>query len=92
MNESIVQTDLTHCYLCPCRVNLEEHHVFSGPNRKLSTRYKLTVALCPDHHRGKKGVHQNRELKESIERDGQTAFERLYGHEKFMSVFKKNYL
>lgn len=39
-----------------------------------------------------KGVHFNRGLDMRIKQDMQRAFEKLYGHEKFMQVFGKNYL
>lgn len=40
----------------------EEHHIFGGANRKLSTKYGLTVRLCIYHHReGKEAVHNNHE-------------------------------
>ena len=39
------------CYLCGSSgiddmCGLEQHHVFGGPNRKLSERYGLKVYLC----------------------------------------------
>ena len=91
--KSIVQADLSRCYVCGCSQGLEIHHVMSGvANRPLSTKYTLLVALCAEHHRGKTGVHQNFELKLSIVQDAQKAFERLYGHELWMKTFQKNYL
>ena len=91
--ESIVQNDLTECYVCGCRTNLEIHHIMSGSaNRKLSTAYGLVCALCADHHRGAIGVHQDIILNERLKKDAQSAFEKRYGHTKWMSLFKKNYL
>lgn len=91
--ESIVQNELTECYVCGCRRNLEIHHIMSGnANRKLSTTYGLVCALCYDHHRGAIGVHQDIILNERLKKDAQRAFEERYGHTKWMSLFKKNYL
>ena len=38
------------------------------------------------------GVHFNPKLDKRLKEDCQKAFEREYGHELFMSVFRKNYL
>ena len=93
MNEpySILQTD-ERCYICGSTRNLELHHVMSGSNRKLSTRYGLVLWLCYDHHRGKIGVHNDYIMKERLEKDAQRAFEALHGHGLWMKTFRKNYL
>lgn len=94
MSKSIIQKDMTRCFLCGRTYGLEEHHVMSGTaNRKLSTKYKLTVMLCGETcHRGKEGVHQNRKLADHLKRLAQIAFEARYSHELWMNEFKKNYL
>lgn len=82
------------CFCCRSIENLEDHHIFSGPNRKLSEKYGLKVLLCAQHHRdNKKGVHgQNTELKKDLQRLAQKEFEKVYGHDKYIKVFGKNYL
>lgn len=91
--KSIIQDDLTRCYVCGRTGIIEIHHVMSGvANRPLSSKYKLLVALCPEHHRGKTGVHTDYALNEQIKRDAQKAFERQLGHVLWMKVFRKNYL
>ena len=91
--KSIIQDDLTRCYVCGRIGNLEIHHVMSGvANRPLSTKYKLIVALCPEHHRGKTGVHTDYMLNERIKRDAQFEFERTHTHAEWMRIFKKSYL
>ena len=92
--KSILQ-DLSEprCYVCGCTRALELHHVMSGnANRPLSTRYGLLLFLCHDHHTGRIGVHSDYILKERLEKDALRAFEKLYGHNKWMQVFRKNYL
>ena len=93
MIKSIMQADMSKCYVCGKTVGLEIHHVMSGSaNRKLSDRWGLVVALCYDHHRSPIGAHQDIIMKERLEKDAQRAFESLYGHAAWMNAFRKNYL
>lgn len=81
------------CYLCKRITRAEEHHIFGGPNRKLSERYGLKVYLCPFCHRdNKNGAHGSREVAEHLKRIGQAAFERDHTREEFVKIFGKNYL
>ena len=92
MSKSILQEDKV-CYLSGSRVNLERHHIMSGTaNRKLSERYGLWVWLNHDLHTGKQGAQYEKELNIRLKRDAQVAFEKIYGHEKWMETFRKNYL
>ena len=87
------------CYLCmmlhsdyQIRNNLEEHHVFMGPLKKLSERYGIKVYLCHDHHTGgKEAVHVNYEVCRLLQAEGQTVFEREYPNKDFRKIFGKNY-
>lgn len=92
MEKSIV-TNMQECYVCNSS-NIEIHHIFYGvANRKISDKYGLTVPLCPEHHRGKTGVHGgNKTLDIDLKKRGQRAFERKYSHEQFMKLFYRNYL
>ncbi|MDD3416373.1 MAG: phosphoenolpyruvate carboxykinase [Lachnospiraceae bacterium] len=76
--KSIVNTDYGTCYLCGSHRNLEEHHIFGGPNRKISEKYGLKVRLCRDCHTGNEGVHKKKELMNSLKMMGQTVFESKY--------------
>lgn len=89
------------CYLCrkllgidtpaACR---EEHHVMHGTaNRRLSEHYGLKVYLCPYHHRaGPEAVHRLQQTDQLLKQEAQRIFEQKYSREKWMEVFKKNYL
>ena len=94
MSKSIMQKDLSRCFLCGGMNSLEEHHIFGGANRKLSERYGLKVMLCgvECHRLGKHSAHMNIEVNKSLKRLGQIAFEARHSHEEFMEIFKKNYL
>ena len=88
------------CYLCVrlhddyrAHRGLEEHHIFGGPNRKLSEKYGLKVKLCPDHHRnGEEAAHRNADVARVLHEDGQRMFEKHHPGEEFRNVFGKNYL
>ena len=90
--KSIIQ-ETKECFLCGRKTNLEVHHIMAGlANRKWSTKYGLTVFLCADCHRGSEGAQYNKEQNLYLKQIAQQAFEELYGHEKWMETFRKNYL
>lgn len=93
MSRSIMGT-AKESYLFPhSQQNLEKHHIFFGnPNRRLSEEWGCWCWLTAEEHRGTKGVHNNRALDLRLKAECQQEFETLYGHEKFMKVFGRNYL
>lgn len=92
MSKSILQKE-KQCYECHSPY-VEEHHIYNGGFRKSSDKWGCTCYLCPTHHRDYvNGVHgKNKKLLLRIQQDCQRKFEELYGHEKFMDVFRHNYL
>lgn len=90
--KSIIQEDTDYCFVCG-RYGTEIHHVMFGTaNRKLSDKYGLVIGLCYEHHRGRTGVHQNRELDLTMKRVAQREFIKTYQNEDFLAVFGRNYL
>lgn len=81
-----------NCWVCGSTYNIHKHHIFGGRNRKMSDKYDMTVNLCQNHHTGLNGVHFNKLLDIQLKQQFQTHFEALYGHEKFMKIFGRNYL
>ena len=50
------------CYRCGRTCQTEKHHIFAGPNRKLSEKYGLTVHLCHAcHNEPPAGAHFSKE-------------------------------
>lgn len=99
MAKSIMEDpEVKTCYACGCYATqgfMHVHHIFGGPNRKLSERYGLKVHLCyVCHEDGERGVHgRNVELMDRLHREGQEAFERVHGdREVFTKIFGKNYI
>ena len=88
------------CYLCMLlnwdyqrRNNLEEHHVFMGPNKQLSEKYGIKVYLCHEHHTGSaEAVHVNYEVCRRLQSEGQQAFMKHYPGKDFQKIFGKNYM
>ena len=83
------------CYLCGATQGLERHHCLYGRGiRPLADKFGLTVMLCGRCHRdGKYGVHGlNKEADLRLKRIAQITFEAKYDHQKWMEIFKRNYL
>lgn len=81
------------CYITGSTEGLHLHHIYGGANRKNSDRYGCVVWLRADYHNmSNHGVHFDRELDLRLKRECQEEFEKRWGHEKFMSVFGRNYL
>lgn len=80
------------CYLCGSFRNVEKHHVYSGPYRKASEKYGMTVDLCASCHRGPQGVHQDAEQNKRLKAGFQGKFEETHSREEFRRVFGKSYL
>ncbi len=94
MAKSIIQDEKV-CYITGRGDSLEEHHVFYGNgNRKLSEKYGLKIYLTAEMHRGKKGIHETRELDMKIKAEIQEKAMEHYGWdiEDFRAIFGKSYV
>lgn len=79
------------CWLCGSS-NVHKHHIFFGPNRKLSEKYGCFVYLCPRHHNmSDYSVHFNRKLDLSFKQECQRRWVKKYG-DGFEKIFGRNYL
>lgn len=94
MRKSILcDNDFPRCYFCGTVIQLERHHcIFGVSNRAKADKYGLWVYLCTEHHRGQFGVHHNHERARELQCLAQIKFEELYGHNRFMAEFGKNFL
>lgn len=93
-NPSILQDDLTVCYICGrCGEKLDRHEVFGGPNRKKSKAFGLWIMLCHDScHLN--GVHAFPDKYKYIKAKAQRVFMREYcwSKEDFINVFGRSYI
>ena len=80
------------CFFCGRTVDLERHHVMTGPNRKWAEQYGLWIWCCHEDHTGKDGVQYNRRKADSLKRLAQIAFEARHSHEEWMELIRRNYL
>lgn len=87
------------CYLCELagdhsiKLELQEHHVFGGPNRKHSEEYGLKVYLCPECHLyGRHAAHRSKYTALLLHIHGQRAFEQGHTREEFVRIFGRNYI
>lgn len=87
------------CYLCMLlegdyrEKQVEDHHIYFGPNRKNSEIQGFKVNLCIHHHReGKKAVHQNRENDLLLKKICQREYERDHSREEFVQMVGRSYL
>lgn len=96
---SIVQKKDGRCYLCMKLENnyriqfTQEHHIYDGPNRRISEAEGLKVHLCPAHHiEGPEAVHNNIKHMRMLQREGQRVYEQTHSREQFIRLFGRNYL
>lgn len=92
--KKLILQDKKECWFCKTTFKLHHHEVFYGTaNRKKSIEYGCQVWLCSAHHNfGKNSVHYNHDMDVMLKRYTQREFEKVYGREKFLELFHKNYL
>ena len=97
MAQSIMQKiedgkEVRKCYLTGRTDNLDKHHSMNGPFRKKAEAYGLWIFLQHDVHMKLHQTPQGQKVAIWLKQQAQEAFERKYGHEKWMKEFKRNYL
>jgi len=83
------------CYFCGDEgdyIPLQKHHVFGGIRRDKSAEFGCWVWICPHHHTGDEGIHWDRARSDELKAECQRAFEEIWGHDRFMVEFGKNYI
>jgi len=85
--------DMEACLICG-RWYPEWHHVYPSDRRKISDREGCVAPLCREHHQGRHGVHQNRDLDLWLKADCQRRWMEREGAtvDEFRAVFYANYL
>ena len=92
MSESIMQ-DRKECYITHSTERLHKHHLMRGSHRKAAEKYGCWVWLRNDWHTDASySIHNNPRLEMQLRQICQMNFEKIYGHEKWMQVFGKNYI
>lgn len=89
-NEALRRNGET-CFFCGSP-NIEMHHVMpKGYSKEKNGRgvWRNLRALCPEHHRGKQGVHQNKEMMKYLQEEHERKYGQFYWCDKY-DLFKKN--
>lgn len=89
--KSILQNE-KYCFLCNTTINLEDHHIYFSSLRKTSEKNGFKCWLCPEHHRGNRSPHMNREIDLTLKRACQRKFEETHTRAEFMAIIGRNYL
>lgn len=96
-NPSIMQKDLSRCFICGASgVKLDRHEIyhgdFKGVIRAKSKRCGLWVMLCYNCHHG--GAHGRRDIADLLKREGQQRAMDCFGWntDEWIAEFGKNYL
>ena len=84
------------CEVCGGNYMVQNHHIFFGPNRKISDKYKCCqILLCKHHHdlaHNKIPKLDGRAFDLELKRKAQTEWEQTRTREEFIKEFGKNYL
>lgn len=97
---SIMHQEPGTCYLCVrlhndyrCWTMREDHHVYDGPNRRMSEENGFKVKLCIPHHRtGPEAAHVNSKSMRLIQEDVQREYEKTHTRKQFLDLIGRNYL
>ncbi len=86
-------SEYEQCELCKRWAHLEEHHVYGGPNRKISDKWGMVARLCPSCHRtGKGNVTDDYAESLKLKKKYQAIFEERYPDLSFLKIFGRSYL
>ena len=91
--QSILQ-DEKKCYVTGAEnVPLHKHHIYGGPNRRISEANGFWVWLTPYwHNMSDVGVHFNRVLDTKLKQECQRKFEEDHTRAEFIALIGRNYL
>ena len=88
MRFSILTKDLSKCFLCGKPKN-DIHEIYEGARRIPSMKYGCCIPVCRSCHNH---LHNDYNFALPYKQLCQKKFEELYSKEKFIEVFKRNYL
>ena len=92
MIKSILQHE-KECFVTHRRYGLHKHHIYGGPNRRISEENGFYIYLIPElHNMSDEGIHFNKEFDLRIKRLCQAEFEKTHTRAEFMALIGRNYL
>ena len=76
MNRSILQQE-KECFVTHFKYGLHKHHIYGGPNRRISEREGFYIWLVPRfHNMSDDGIHFNKEFDLRVKRLCQAEYEK----------------
>ncbi len=88
MRFSILTKDLSKCFLCGKPKN-DIHEIYEGARRIPSMKYGCCIPVCRSCHNH---LHNDYNFALPYKQLCQKKFNELYGKDKFIEIFKRNYL
>lgn len=93
LNMKTIIQDKKECYFCHTTLNLHDHHIYFGKNRKISEQNGFKVWLCARHHNmSNSGVHFDYSKDIYLKQLCQSVYEQTHTRQEFMALVGKNYL
>lgn len=90
--KSIIQSE-KKCFKTGATTGLHKHHIYGGPNRRISEKQGFYIWLKPEwHNLSDKGIHFDKEFDLEVKRLCQRKFEETHSREEFMALIGRNYL
>lgn len=92
MSDSILQAE-KECFVTHKKYGLHKHHIYGGPNRRISEANGFYIYLIPFYHNmSDQGIHFNKAFDLRIKRLCQLEYEKTHTREEFMALIGRNYL
>ena len=92
MINSILQSE-KECFLTHRKSGLHKHHIYGGPNRRISEKNGFFIWLVPHYHNmSEEGIHFNKKLDLEVKRLCQKKYEETHSREEFIKLIGRSYL
>ena len=90
--KSILQ-DEKKCYITGRKYGLHKHHIYGGPNRRISEEHGFYIWLVPElHNMSDMGIHFDKAFDLAVKRECQRVYESTHTRAEFMALIGRNYL
>lgn len=92
MTKSILQPS-KECFITHRTYGLHKHHIYGGPNRRISETHGFYIYLIPEYHNmSNKGIHFDKDFDLKVKRLCQAEYEKTHTRQEFMALIGRNYL
>ena len=92
MTKSILQHE-KECFVTHAKYGLHKHHIYGGPNRRISEENGFYIYLIPKlHNMSNEGIHFNKDFDLYVKKLCQAEYEKTHTRAEFMALIGRNYL